>query len=98
MKKERAIRISCELARGVHPRVFFSASEIAALKERARTDAGVRQQLERISNTCEALLAKPLLTEEYARAPMTQHGNYYEVGQLLADFADNFSLMYALGV
>jgi hypothetical protein len=88
MKKERAIRIKSELARGVHPRVFYTATEIAALKERALSDAGVRQQIERISQTCETLLTKPLLTEEYARAPMTQHGNYYEVGQLLADFAD----------
>ena len=97
MMTDRPILITGEKARGVHPRVFYGASEIAALRERLTTDAAAREQLEGIRKKSARLAEAALMTEEYANAVMTQHGNFYEIGAQLCDFAENFSLLYALG-
>ncbi len=97
MKHDRPIPIVRELARDVHPRVFYGEREIAALAARGESDPTVKARLEAIRQRCEALLDVSLLSEEYANAAMTQHGNFYEVGAQLTELAEHFSLMYALG-
>ena len=97
MMTDRPICITAEKARGVHPRVFYGAQEIAALRERIKTDEAARAQLEGIRQKSARLAEAALMTEEYANAVMTQHGNFYEIGAQLSEFASNFSLLYALG-
>lgn len=86
-----------ELTRGVHPRLLYTAAEIDALRARLATDTDAQSQLEGIRAAAERLLQTELLSEEYANAVMTQHGNFYEIGAQLTDFAEKFSLLYSLG-
>ena len=53
MMTDRPICITAEKARGVHPRVFYGAQEIAALRERIKTDEAARAQLEGIRQRIE---------------------------------------------
>ena len=91
------ISITRELSRGVHPRIFYGEREITALKSRLASDPAAAAQLDAIRARCDKMLDTALLSEEYANAAMTQHGNFYEIGAQLTDFAEYFSLMYSLG-
>ena len=86
-----------ELLRDVHPRLLYTRAEIDALRERLNTDADAQAHLESIRTKADQLLSAELKSEEYANAVMTQHGNFYEIGAQLTDFAEHFSLLYSLG-
>ncbi|MBQ8718638.1 MAG: heparinase II/III-family protein [Clostridia bacterium] len=86
-----------ELARGVHPRLLYTAAEIDALRDRLTSDAQAQSQLEDIRRAADQLLLSELKSEEYANAAKTQHGNFYEIGAQLTDLAEKFSLLYSLG-
>lgn len=97
MKHAHSPIIQAELARNVHPRVFYGKQELDALKARLATDAIAQAEIARLSKKSDELLEVPFLSEEYANAAMTQHGNFYEIGSQLSNFANHFSLMYSLG-
>lgn len=80
-----------------HPRLFYGKKEIEALKKAAESSAEIRQEIDKIREKCEKLMTRGLLTEEYANSVYSQHGNFYEIGSLLTDFAESFTIMYLLG-
>lgn len=91
------IMIIKEKVRGIHPRLIYSKKEIDAFKEALGSSDKRKAFVADIREKCEKMLDEALLTEEYANAAMTQHGNFYEIGAQLEKFAPNFSFMYQLG-
>lgn len=80
----------------LHPRLLFGAEQIQSLKNRLHTP-DTAAELAVLRSRAQALLSQALLTEEYANAAMTQHGNFYELGAQITDFAETFGILYALG-
>lgn len=79
-----------------HPRLLYGKAEIQSLKKRL-PDPDVAAEIDALRARANALLEQPLYTEEYANAAMTQHGNFYELGAQITDFAETFGVLYALG-
>ena len=81
---------------GVHPRLIFSKEDIGALQTACEADGRLRQELGRLRQAAEELLRAPFLSEEYANAVYSQHGNYYEIGAQISDFAQILGFLYQL--
>ncbi len=79
-----------------HPRLLYGSTEINRLKNRL-SDPDTAAEIDALRTRAKALLDKPLFTEEYANAAKTQHGNFYELGAQITDFAEVFGILYALG-
>lgn len=86
-----------EKAKGIHPRIEYGKEEIEAFKRALPESPALQAEVESIRKRCDELMTKELLTEEYANAVFSQHGNFYEVGAQICDFAEKFSFMYQLG-
>jgi len=86
-----------EKLRNIHPRLFCGRDEIEGLRRRAEESDEVKKHIDTLRQRADSLLDVEFLTEEYANAAITQHGNFYEIGAQLERFVSCIPFLYQLG-